>query len=95
MFKSNASRLALAISLDLIDFAFGRLPGVGTALDFIFAAIAFAVWGPAGLFALWEIVDPTNQLDAFVPTMTLIALSQMRAAKNKDGRASEKARGRR
>jgi hypothetical protein len=43
----------------------------------IFGAIALVLWGPVGLIAFWEAVNPVEPIDGFVPTMTLIALSQM------------------
>ena len=32
------------------------------------------MWGPAGLLNLLELVDFTEQADAFIPTATLVAL---------------------
>lgn len=75
--KSDVAKLAIAVLLDILDFTFGRLLGAGTVIDIIFAGIAFVLWGPVGLLALWEAIDVTDQGDAFIPTMTLIALSQM------------------
>jgi hypothetical protein len=81
--KSDAAKLAIAVLLDILDFTLGRILGAGTVLDIVFAGIAFVLWGPVGLLALWEAIDVTDQVDGFVPTMTLIALSQMRKAKKK------------
>lgn len=75
--KSDAAKLALAVLLDILDFTLGRILGAGTVIDLVFAGIAFVLWGPIGLLALWEAIDVTDQVDGFVPTMTLIALSQM------------------
>lgn len=82
MLKSDRAKLAFAVFLDILDFTIGRVIGFGMVSDLIFAGIAFWIWGPAGLFALWELADPSEQVDGFVPTMTLIALSQM--GKNKE-----------
>ena len=67
-------RLAASIALDLADFTIGRAlfpvlweEGVGTA-------ITLALWGPAGLAYALEFADLTEQLDAFIPTATLIGL---------------------
>ncbi len=79
--KSDVAKLAIAVLLDVLDFTLGRILGAGTVIDIVFAGVAFALWGPAGLFALWEVLDPTDQIDGFVPTMTLIAISQMRKKK--------------
>lgn len=75
--KSDMAKLLLAVLLDILDFTLGRILGAGTVMDLIFAGIAFVLWGPIGLLALWEALEPTDQIDGFVPTMTLIALSQM------------------
>ncbi|MEZ5895372.1 MAG: hypothetical protein R3C40_08450 [Parvularculaceae bacterium] len=74
---SDKMKLVIAIALDIIDFTAGRILGAGTLMDIAFAVIAFFLWGPVGLFALWEALDPSEQIDGFVPTMTLIALSQI------------------
>lgn len=67
-------RLALSLAIDVADATIGRalIPvpweeGVG-------AAILFLIWGPAGLVYLWELADLTEQIDAFIPTATLIGL---------------------
>jgi len=81
--KSDAAKLALAVLLDVLDFTLGRILGAGTVIDLVFAGIAFVLWGPIGLLALWEAIDVTDQVDGFVPTMTLIALSQMGKSRKK------------
>lgn len=83
MMKSDAAKLVVSVVLDVLDFTIGRIPGFEMAFDAFLAAAAVAMWGWPGLFALWEIADPTGQADAFVPTMTLIALSQMGKARKK------------
>lgn len=79
--KPATGKLIIAIILDLVDFTIGRIPGFEIVVDGALGIAAVALWGWPGLIAFWEIADPTGQIDAFVPTMTLIALSQMR--KNK------------
>lgn len=79
--RTDIAKLLIAVAIDIIDFTVGRIFGAGTALDIIFAILAVILWGPAGLIAFWEVADPSGQIDAFVPTMTLIALSQMGKAK--------------
>lgn len=83
MMKSDAAKLAISVVLDVLDFTIGRIPGFELAFDAFLAAAAVAMWGWPGLFALWEIVDPTGQADGFVPTMTLIAVSQLGKARKK------------
>lgn len=70
-------KLVLAVMLDVIDFTVGRIPGLEIVVDVILGVAAVAMWGWPGVFAFWEIADPTGQIDGFVPTMTMIALSQM------------------
>ncbi|WP_428408151.1 hypothetical protein [Hyphococcus sp.] len=75
--KSDMAKLVIAVILDLVDFTFGRIPGFEIVVDVALGVAAVALWGWAGLIAFWEIADPTGQVDAFVPTLTIIALSQM------------------
>ncbi|MAW79630.1 MAG: hypothetical protein CMI63_05285 [Parvularcula sp.] len=75
--KADMGKLVIAVVLDLLDFTFGRIPGFELVVDIALGVAAVALWGWPGLIAFWEIADPTGQVDAVVPTMTLIALSQM------------------
>jgi len=79
--RPEVAKLLIAVILDLLDFTIGRIPGFEVAFDIILGVAAVAMWGWAGFFAFWEVADPTGQIDGFVPTMTLIALSQMRRTK--------------
>ena len=85
---SNRTKLVLAIILDILDFFIGRIPGFEFVFDAVLGVAAVLLWGWPGLLAFWELADPTGQADGFVPTLTLIALSQMgrskRGAKNID-----------
>ncbi len=75
--NAQMGKLVIAIILDIVDFTVGRIPGFEIIVDGVLGVAAVALWGWPGLFAFWELADPTGQLDGFVPTMTLIALSQM------------------
>ncbi len=79
--RPEVAKLLIAVVLDILDFTLGRIPGFEVAVDIILGVAAVAMWGWAGFFAFWEVADPTGQIDGFVPTMTLIALSQMRRTK--------------
>lgn len=79
--KSFAAKLLISVILDILDGTIGRIPGFEIAFDLFLGATAVAMWGWPGLFAFVEVADPTGQIDGFVPTMTLIALSQMRKAR--------------
>jgi len=81
--RADVVKLIIAVVLDVVDFTLGRILGAGTVLDIVFAIIAVFLWGPAGLIAFWEVADPSEQIDGFVPTMTLIAISQMGRTKKK------------
>ena len=42
------------------------------------ALVMYLLWGPLGLTAAWETFEPTEQLDGFIPTNTLIAIAAHR-----------------
>lgn len=88
MSKSDLAKLVISIVIDLLDFTVGRMFGFGLLFDAMSVAIAVYFWGPTGLFALWELADPSEQVDGFVPTLTLIALSQL--GRNKEKSAPRK-----
>lgn len=75
--NANMVKLALAIALDILDFTVGRIPGLEIFVDAALGVAAVLMFGWPGLFAFWELADPTGQIDGFAPTLTLIALSQM------------------
>ena len=77
------AKLVVAVVLDIADFTIGRIPGFEIAFDLFLGVCAVAKWGWPGLFAFWELADPTGQADGFVPTMTMIALTQMGKGKGK------------
>ena len=67
-------RLALSIVIDLFDFTLGRLPIFGAVTEGVGTVVLTALWGPAGLVNILELFDFTEQVDAFIPTATLVAL---------------------
>ncbi len=67
-------RIGFSIVIDVADFTLGRIPVFGSVTEGVGTIVLVALWGPAGLVNLWELVDFTEQADAFVPTATLIAL---------------------
>ena len=72
-------KLLIALAVDGFDFVVGRFlfpfPYAG---ELIGTVVSVALFGWKGLFYLLELLDPTEQIDAFVPTCTLIALAVMR-----------------
>lgn len=64
-----------SILIDLFDMTIGRaLFVVPFSGEIIGVAAGWAMFGPKALFYLFEGVDPTEQLDGFIPTATIIAL---------------------
>jgi len=70
----NVKELAISLVFDIADFTIGRIPGFGTLFDIGGAFIGYKLWGPLGLAQLWEVADVTDQIDGFVPTLTLLGL---------------------
>lgn len=67
-------KLGICVYMDFLDFFIGRFLGFGLLFDVGCACICAALWGKRGWWALWEIVDITEQVDGFLPTCTMIAL---------------------
>lgn len=67
-------RLAFSIVIDVFDFTLGRIPVFGSVTEGVGTIVLTALWGPAGLVNLLELVDFTDQVDSFIPTATLVAL---------------------
>lgn len=69
-------KIALAILIDLFDFTIGRLLFVTPfAGEIIGATIGYLMYGPRALVYLAEGLDVTEQIDGFIPTMTIIAVA--------------------
>lgn len=60
--------------VDVLDFVLGAIPIFGTIFDFVAIGMSYLFWGPLGLLGLWEVIEPTNVIDAFIPTNTIIAI---------------------
>lgn len=67
-------RLALSVVIDVFDFTLGRLPVFGAVTEGVGSIVLWGLWGPIGLVNLWELLDFTEQADAFIPTATMVAL---------------------
>ena len=67
-------RLGISVAVDVVDFTVGRLPLFGMVGEGTGAIALLFLWGWPGLLYLGELADPTEQLDGFLPTATLIAL---------------------
>jgi len=64
-----AFKFAIAIAYDAIDFF--SIPVLGQIYDVIGIPLGYILWGPLGLTNAWELLDPVDTIDRFVPTMTL------------------------
>jgi len=67
-------KLVISIIWDILDFTIFRIPAIGTFTDVLGGFLAIMLWGMPGVLAFWEIADVTDQLDAEIPTLTLIGL---------------------
>lgn len=72
-------KFAICVVIDILDMTIGRfLFVVPYSGEIIGTVIGVALFGWKGLFYLVELVDPTEQIDGFIPTATLIALAARR-----------------
>lgn len=68
-------KFIICIIYDLFDCTFGRaLFVVPFSGEIIGCVLATAMFGWKGLWYGLEGIDPTEQLDGFIPTATIIAL---------------------
>ena len=72
MALSMPVRFIIAIVYDIVDFL--SIPVLGTAYDLIGVPLGVYLWGPVGLMNAWELVEPTDQIDKFIPTMVIAGL---------------------
>jgi hypothetical protein len=81
-------KLLIALAVDGFDLVVGRfLFPIPYAGEIIGTTVAMLLFGWKGLFYLVEVIDPTEQIDAFIPTCTLIAIAAMREERAKTARA--------
>jgi hypothetical protein len=66
-------KLLLSMAFDIFDFFF-RIPGLGTILDIAGGILGIILWGKLGSAQFLEVIDITDQIDGFIPTLTIIAL---------------------
>ncbi len=64
-------RLFGCIAFDILDF-FVRIPGLGSLFDLIGIPVAYYLVGSMGILYAWELLDITDQIDGFIPTMTIL-----------------------
>jgi len=69
-------KFLVCIFVDLFDFTVGRfLFAIPFAGELIGTAVATALFGKQGLWYALEVLDPSEQLDCFIPMATIIALA--------------------
>ncbi len=69
-------KLFVCVLYDFLDFTLGRvLFLVPFSGELIGCALGAAMFGWHGLWYGLEAIDPTEQLDGFIPTATIIALA--------------------
>lgn len=65
-------KFAISITYDVVDIF--SVPVLGSLYDIIGVPLGVALWGPWGFAQIWEVLDPTDVVDRFVPTMTIAGL---------------------
>ncbi|MBI1392388.1 MAG: hypothetical protein GC152_06555 [Alphaproteobacteria bacterium] len=70
--------LTICVAVDLADFLIGWVFGLSLLADILQTVVAVWLFGPLGLVALWELATPIDQVDGFVPTLTILAVTQLR-----------------
>ncbi|MHA7871007.1 MAG: hypothetical protein ACX939_01520 [Hyphococcus sp.] len=69
-------KFLIALAVDIFDFTIGRiLFVVPFSGELIGLMVGYALFGPKAFWYLLEALDPTEQIDGFIPTATLIALA--------------------
>lgn len=68
-------KLGLSIILDALDFV-AFIPFGGIIFDLIQTGMAYLLWGHTGALAVVEVILP-NQIDAFIPSVTITGLISM------------------
>lgn len=65
-------KFLIAVIFDVLDLL--SVPILGTMFDGVGIIVGVMLWGPVGFWSAWEILEPTDQIDKFIPTLTLIGL---------------------
>lgn len=72
--KSLLLRFLISISFDVADFFLGRIPIFGTLFDFAGGLLGLWLWGVIGSAQFAEVADITDQIDGFIPTLTIAGI---------------------
>jgi hypothetical protein len=67
-------KFLICVGFDAVDFTLGRIIGFGSLFDICGIFVAYYLCGPIGVAYAWEVLDVTDQIDGFVPTMSILYL---------------------
>ncbi len=67
-------KFMIAIAFDALDFFIGRIPIFGSVFDIIGGIISMLLWGNIGALQFGELIDFTDQIDGFIPTVTIAGI---------------------
>ncbi len=81
-FGKWALKMMVSIGFDTIDFIMP--PGIGTIYDAIAGIVAMGLWGAKGAGAFWEIIEVTDRIDGFIPSLTIIGILSIAEIKDKE-----------
>jgi len=65
-------KLIISLLFDLLDFIMP--PGIGTIYDILGGFLGLWLWGVPGGLQFLEIIDFTDRIDGFLPTLTLAGI---------------------
>ncbi|MBT3323840.1 hypothetical protein HN681_00490 [archaeon] len=71
---NTSLKFIISIVFDLVDLTLGRIPVFGTAFDVVGGLLGIWLWGTPGALQFLEIIDFTDQIDSFIPTLTIAGL---------------------
>ena len=68
-------KIGISLLLDLaLDNTLGRVPGLGIIIDLCMAYLGSRMWGAVGWTQALELLDFTEQVDGFIPTLTIAGI---------------------
>jgi len=71
---NNITKIVISIIYDVLDFTIGRIPVLGMLWDLLGTMLGWWLWGVWGLGQVWEVGEFTDQIDGFIPTLTIVGL---------------------
>lgn len=83
-FISIGGKFIISLAFDITDFFIGRIPVFGTVFDILGGFLGLWLWGIPGGLQFGEIIDITDQIDGFIPTLTISGILSLMIKKNKN-----------